>query len=455
MRAINALQDWGINMSKKSVSSNLEGKELLAFYKARIDEFENERASLLDSIEKCSVQAGELHRLDWENRRRADEIRELQKALSDAHAFLFEERQRLLTLQAENDELRLQEIEDRKRIQQLIEYDPVVAARAGPSSKSDANMDALLLKIESLNAQLNEQRQLANERIQALVEDRVIREQEEQAHRALMNQQLEQAAQKLRQTEEMLRQATKDSILARRDKQQAEERAILAGEELLFEKQLSREEISALKRKAVEEVRELKQHNESKLDDIAGNLRKQLKVREDELINLGSVHTATKAQLEKRVTELEARSCKLAEQNKALDQRRHMDMEGFAADATHLRKMLASIDRKLHEMRLIDRLGEDDRLDSILAHLRQKNPSVLEDSDVTHGAGDRNSGRQSGGGNGSEVSFSVKSELAKGLREVKGRIKGLEDRLASKKKALAAEGMTCGSRSVISHSGKK
>lgn len=30
------------------------------------------------------------------------------QALSDAHTFLFEERQRLLTLQAENDELRLQ-----------------------------------------------------------------------------------------------------------------------------------------------------------------------------------------------------------------------------------------------------------------------------------------------------------------------------------------------------------
>ena len=33
----------------------------------------------------------------------------------------------------------------------------------------------------------------------------------------------------------------------------------------------------------------------------------------------------------------------------------------------------------------------------------------------------------------------MKSELAKGLREVKGRIKGLEERLAAKKKALAAE----------------
>lgn len=63
------------------------------------DAFESERASLLDSISKCSVQAADFHQLDWENRRRADEIRELQKALSDAHAFLFEERQRLLSLQ--------------------------------------------------------------------------------------------------------------------------------------------------------------------------------------------------------------------------------------------------------------------------------------------------------------------------------------------------------------------
>jgi len=42
------------------------------------------------------------------------------QALSDAQQFLFEERQRLLLLQAENDELKLQEIQDRQRIQQLL-----------------------------------------------------------------------------------------------------------------------------------------------------------------------------------------------------------------------------------------------------------------------------------------------------------------------------------------------
>ena len=45
------------------------------------------------------------------------------------------------------------------------------------------------------------------------MEDRRIREGEEAAHRTNVNQQLEQAAQKLKRTEEMLRHATKDAIL--------------------------------------------------------------------------------------------------------------------------------------------------------------------------------------------------------------------------------------------------
>jgi hypothetical protein len=74
-----------------------------------------------------------VYKLQAENRKRTDEVRELQKvsslvlcppaavaaqlttscmspaqALSDAHTYLFEERERLLALQAENDTLRLQ-----------------------------------------------------------------------------------------------------------------------------------------------------------------------------------------------------------------------------------------------------------------------------------------------------------------------------------------------------------
>jgi coiled-coil domain-containing protein 77 len=80
------------------------------------------------------------------------------QALSDAHAFLFDERQRLLSLQAENDELRLQELEDRKRIQQLLSDAGSRSKGQQPAaSQSRISNDALLLKIESLQAQLDEQ----------------------------------------------------------------------------------------------------------------------------------------------------------------------------------------------------------------------------------------------------------------------------------------------------------
>lgn len=35
---------------------------------------------MLDAIDRCSVQQENLHRLEWENMKRAEEIRELQKA---------------------------------------------------------------------------------------------------------------------------------------------------------------------------------------------------------------------------------------------------------------------------------------------------------------------------------------------------------------------------------------
>jgi hypothetical protein len=52
---------------------------------ATAEEFEKERAELLQSVSRCEVSAAELHRLEWESRKRADEVRELQKVLDWLH----------------------------------------------------------------------------------------------------------------------------------------------------------------------------------------------------------------------------------------------------------------------------------------------------------------------------------------------------------------------------------
>jgi len=53
-------------------------------------------------------------------RQREEEIAELQKALSDMQVYLFQEREHVLRLYAENDRLKIRELEDRKKIQHLL-----------------------------------------------------------------------------------------------------------------------------------------------------------------------------------------------------------------------------------------------------------------------------------------------------------------------------------------------
>ena len=47
-------------------------------------------------------------KLQWQLRQREDEISELQKALSDMQVYLFQEREHVLRLYAENDRLKVQ-----------------------------------------------------------------------------------------------------------------------------------------------------------------------------------------------------------------------------------------------------------------------------------------------------------------------------------------------------------
>lgn len=96
----------------------------------------------------------------------------LKQALSSSQAYIFEERDRLLQLQAENDELRLQEVEDRQRLQHLLTLleaqkghkglkSNSAAAKAKESAAADgpsaADMDVLRMRVESLQSQLTEQ----------------------------------------------------------------------------------------------------------------------------------------------------------------------------------------------------------------------------------------------------------------------------------------------------------
>ena len=84
------------------------------------------------------------------------------QALASSQAFIFEERERLLTLQAENEDMRLQEAEDRARINCLVAM--LEASKGGAALPKEAlraagseSIDELKLRVTSLQSQLAEQ----------------------------------------------------------------------------------------------------------------------------------------------------------------------------------------------------------------------------------------------------------------------------------------------------------
>ena len=101
--------------------------DLLEYYRERLRTTEQDMRALEARIDACSATQKEQHKARWETLKRMDEITDLQKALSDSHVYLWEEREKCQRLQAENDELKIQELEDRRKIQHLLSLvDPLV-----------------------------------------------------------------------------------------------------------------------------------------------------------------------------------------------------------------------------------------------------------------------------------------------------------------------------------------
>lgn len=64
----------------------------------------------------------------------------------------------------------------------------------------------------------------------------------------------------------------------------------------------------------------------------------------------------THDELQARVIESEDRYSALYEKHQTLKSRRGQDLEGFTNDAAILRKKLAAVEKKLHEMKVVERV---------------------------------------------------------------------------------------------------
>lgn len=103
-------------------------RELLEFYRNKIAEYDDHHSDLLDRIHKIEDVCDSNMKLENDLKGRDSEISNLQKALSDLQAYLLEERDHVLRLYAENDRLKIGELDNKKKISHLL-------ALAGPAAE--------------------------------------------------------------------------------------------------------------------------------------------------------------------------------------------------------------------------------------------------------------------------------------------------------------------------------
>ncbi|KOO33887.1 coiled-coil domain-containing protein 77-like protein [Chrysochromulina tobinii] len=291
-------------------------------------------------IDACAASQAAQHKARWETLKRMDEITDLQKALSDSHIYLWEERENCQRLQAENDELRIQELEDRRKIQHLLSLvDPLV--------QDTTYVDALLLTVESLRTQLQQQEQLGRERVAALLEDRRLRLAEERARRAAESDRAQEADATLEKTQQMLHQYTKDYLSLKHEGLTERRQLVERLEDCTRERDRLAEELHAYKAKAEIEMHAVNSSARSGAEQYIALYRQQVSDTERTMGLLKDQHNGLQQALAMRIKELEATVLRLKQSYRELDQRRALEVEGFTQEIGLMRKQVRRLELRL------------------------------------------------------------------------------------------------------------
>ncbi|XP_060101746.1 coiled-coil domain-containing protein 77 [Heteronotia binoei] len=408
-------------------------RELLEYYRKKIAQFDEEHEELVKRLEKYKATYDEQHKLQWEMRQREEEIAELQKALSDMQVYLFQEREHVLRLYAENDRLKIRELEDRKKIQHLLalmgtdngeityfhkepphkvtipqrltksrdSYERngnstlktgIKSSASKPTAKGGKSESAercqrdnqtLLLQVEALQAQLEEQARLAKEQLEALLEDRRIRIEEAQVQHQRDQDKIKDLTEKYNKAQSLLYESTRD-FLNLKFEARTNEKSWMAEKDCLLRRLDKRK--AGPKRSRVRSGRAVPVMSDnpwlfkSQLQALQGQLmqeerlanmyREQCVALEEELAKIREEGDIGRELFKERSEKMGKRLQLMTKRYEALEKRRGMEVEGFRNDIRLLQQRLRDVEKQLFKVTMT--VGPDQDL-AILHEVRQGN----------------------------------------------------------------------------------
>ena len=327
--------------------------------------------------------------------------------------FLFQEREHVLRLYAENDRLRIQELDDRKKIQHLLTLTQPVNAETtyfikeppgkvliqqhmsrkaadggvtlisrGPGGHKkppaekmreaqkeeddDVDKETLLLTVEALRAQLEEQTRLCKEQVDTLLEDRRVKAEESDVQHQRDSDQIKNLADKLHNTQELLYESTKD-YLDLKYELRAKERSWMKEKDKLLQ-QLDRYKQQLDISVGIDPVLGMSLatspnggrsdkgslcHLKEQLhqsQQLADNYREQCVKLEEEVGRLREESDASKDLFKQRTNKATKRLGLMNTRYQNLEKRRAMEIEGYKNDIKILRSRLKDVEKQLYKV---------------------------------------------------------------------------------------------------------
>ncbi|XP_045410645.1 coiled-coil domain-containing protein 77 isoform X3 [Lemur catta] len=365
-------------------------QELLEYYQKKMAECEAENEGLLMKLELYKETCEGQHKLEWDLQQREEEIAELQKALSDMQVCLFQEREHVLRLYSENDRLRIRELEDKKKIQNLLalvgtdagevtyfykepphkvsilqktiqavdvceqnessafKTDPKVSKRRPAmrereesSEHYQKDIQTLILQVEALQAQLAEQTRLSREQVEGLMEDRQIHFEEIQVQHQRNQDKIKELTKSLHYTQELLYESTKDFLQLKFENQNKEKSWMLEKDHLMSK------------------IKQYRVQNKRKEDKVG----KVLPVMHEG-------HHTQNEYIKDRTNKMGKRLQIMTKRYEALEHRRILEVEGFKTDIKVLRQKLKDLEQMLYKATVNARANQDL---AILSEVRDSN----------------------------------------------------------------------------------
>lgn len=220
-----------------------------------------------------------------------------------------------------------------------------------------------MLQIESLQAQLEEQTKLAKEQVAALLEDRRVHMEEQQAQRERDTDKIKMMQEKLRKTHDLLYDSTKDFLELKYEIRANERHWMAERDRLVQEIDHLREQLDVTGASVLEvsgEVVEPRQaqliavqslrHQLEQSQKLAEMYREQCIGLEDELARIRERTDVSEDIFKERTEKMSKRLALMNSRYENLEKRRALEVEGFKTDIKMLRDKLKNVEKQLFKV---------------------------------------------------------------------------------------------------------